>query len=103
MTDTPKLAVVLGTYNRMSLLQGAIASIRDDIKDAFPYTIIVVDGGSTDGSIEWLFDQRDIITRCQSPPLTGAVKAFNEGFRIAVELGVPYVAHFNDDAMFASE
>lgn len=104
MTDqVPKLAVVLGTYNRLSLLQGAIASIRDDIKGAFPYVIIVVDGGSTDGSVEWLFGQPNIIIKCQKLPLTGAVRAFNEGFRTAVELNIPYVAHFNDDAMFASE
>ena len=56
----PVVSVVLGTYNRLPFLQAAIAGIRSSEIDV-PYEIIVVDGGSTDGTIDWLVRQRDII------------------------------------------
>src|ERR1700731_426776 len=56
----PIVSVVLGTYNRLLFLEATIASIRASQFDR-PYEIIVVDGGSTDGTIDWLVHQRDII------------------------------------------
>jgi glycosyltransferase involved in cell wall biosynthesis len=60
----PIVSVVLGTYNRLSFLKSTIASIRASQFDQ-PYEIIVVDGGSTDGTLDWLVSQRDIITIVQ--------------------------------------
>lgn len=59
-----QISVVLGTYNRLSFLKATIASVRASQLDV-PYEIIVVDGGSTDGTIDWLNKQRDIITIVQ--------------------------------------
>jgi len=60
------ISVVLGTYNRFDLLKLTIQSIRDELKDFLNgYEIIVIDGGSTDGSMEWLITQKDIITIIQ--------------------------------------
>jgi GT2 family glycosyltransferase len=57
------VSVVLGSYNRKTFLTYAIDSIRNELKDAeFPYEIIVIDGGSNDGSVEWLLKQKDTIT-----------------------------------------
>jgi len=59
-----KISVVLGSYNRLSFLKLTIASIRNQKNS--PYSeIIVVDGGSTDGTLEWLLEQKDIITVVQ--------------------------------------
>ncbi len=58
------VSIVLGTYNRKAFLQEAIQSIRQN-GITLPYEIIVVDGGSTDGSTEWLIDQSEIITIVQ--------------------------------------
>jgi len=58
------VSIVLGTYNRKTFLQEAIQSIRQN-GITLPYEIIVVDGGSTDGSTEWLIDQSEIITIVQ--------------------------------------
>ncbi len=58
------LSVVLGSYNRLPFLKAAIRSIREnDIR--VPYEILVVDGGSIDGSLAWLFKQKDILTIVQ--------------------------------------
>jgi GT2 family glycosyltransferase len=59
-----QVSVVLGTYNRLAFLKATIASVRASQIDA-PYEIIVVDGGSTDGTIDWLTKQRDIISIVQ--------------------------------------
>ena len=60
----PLVSVVIGSYNRRSFLKSALESVRNN-KVNIPYEIIVVDGGSTDGSIQYLAKQRDIITIIQ--------------------------------------
>jgi glycosyltransferase involved in cell wall biosynthesis len=98
------LAVVLGTYNRRGLLQGAVESVRRSWGGTTltRRLIIVVDGGSTDGSREWLAAQPDVDLICQEGPLTGAVRAFNLGFGRAVDAGFDYVMQMNDDAEIIS-
>lgn len=90
------VAVVLGTYNRLPLLQRAVASIRRSV-GLLDYRIVAVDGGSTDGTCKWLFEQTDIVPIYQKPPLTGAVAAFNLGFTYATIAEAPYVCILNDD------
>lgn len=89
------VVIVLGTYNRLALLQAAIASIRRSC-GSLSYTIIVVDGGSDDGTREWLADQEHVVTICQGK-LLGAVRAFNAGFSMATIIGSPWVVILNDD------
>lgn len=58
------VSIVLGSYNRMEFLPLTIQSIRQEAQ-ALAYEIIVIDGGSTDGSLEWLCTQKDIVTIVQ--------------------------------------
>jgi glycosyltransferase involved in cell wall biosynthesis len=58
------ISVVLGSYNRIQFLPLTIESIRKELTE-ISHEIIVVDGGSTDGSLEWLVQQKDIITIIQ--------------------------------------
>ena len=58
------VSVVLGSYNRKAFLKQAIESIRQN-GITVPYEIIVVDGGSTDGALQWLCRQSDVITVVQ--------------------------------------
>ncbi|PJF28270.1 MAG: family 2 glycosyl transferase, partial [Phototrophicales bacterium] len=64
MTDKPLISIVMGSYNRLEFLKLAIDSARQETAD-IPHEIIVVDGGSDDGSLEWLIWQKDIITIVQ--------------------------------------
>ncbi len=66
IVSKPAISVEIGSYNRKSLLKLSIRSVREELEDFSPgYEIIVVDGGSTDGALNWLSKQKDIITICQ--------------------------------------
>ena len=58
------VSIIIGSYNRRALLREAVNAIRHN---GFNGTmeIIVVDGGSTDGTLAWLAEQKDIITIIQ--------------------------------------
>jgi GT2 family glycosyltransferase len=60
----PELSIVLGSYNRKRYLKPAIESIRRN-GVTMPYEVIVIDGGSDDGSLKWLQKQKDVITIVQ--------------------------------------
>lgn len=59
-----EVAVVIGSYNRSAFLRLTLESVRREVVD-LPHEIIVVDGGSTDGTLDWLIRQRDVITILQ--------------------------------------
>lgn len=64
MDPQVKISVVIGSYNRKRFFQLALDSIRKELVD-FSHEIIAVDGGSTDGTLNWLLKQKDIITVVQ--------------------------------------
>ncbi len=53
--------MVLGSLNRLEFLKTTIMTVRNELSRIDSSEIIVVDGGSTDGSVEWLIKQKDII------------------------------------------
>lgn len=97
-----RVAVVFGTFNRFELLKRAVASVRK-AAGCLRCELIVVDGGSTDGSREWLAQQPDVTLIGQRGPLTGAVGAFNLGFGYAVDQNFDFVMHLNDDAEIVTD
>ena len=56
----PIISIVLGTYNRFNFLKLFLDSLREEM-GSFPYETIIIDGGSTDGTLPWLIEQKDII------------------------------------------
>jgi glycosyltransferase involved in cell wall biosynthesis len=100
------VSIVLGTYNRRSFLRAAVNSVRNNGMD-FPYEIIVVDGGSTDGSLKYLASQKDVLTviqhnRGSSLSSHGQRRSWgyfmNLGFKIAQG---KYILMISDDCVLA--
>lgn len=58
------ISVVLGSKNRKKLIRATIESIRKN-KFNGSIEIIVIDGGSTDGTCDWLAKQTDVFTIIQ--------------------------------------
>ncbi|MFC1903341.1 glycosyltransferase family 2 protein [Chloroflexota bacterium] len=75
------ISICIPTYNRLSPLKRLLESIFDGFND-YPYEVIVADGGSTDGTVEYL-KALDNVTLIEMGKLTGSIKAYNACFKIA--------------------
>jgi len=60
----PLISVVFGSYNRNKFLTLTLDSVRSELIN-IPHEIIVIDGGSDDGALEYLLQQKDVITIVQ--------------------------------------
>ncbi len=89
---SPTVSIVVPTYNRLTRLQRCVAKVAENV--TVDHELIVVDGGSTDGSREFLADQSHIRTILEEKR-EGAVRGFNKGFQAATGA---YVMWLNDDA-----
>lgn len=87
------VAIVVVTYNRLNLLKEEIISLRNQTYSE--RQIIVVNNGSTDGTLEWLKEQNDIITITQEN--CGGAGGFFTGIKYAVENGYDYCWVMDDD------
>jgi len=58
-TKLPPVAIIILTWNGLKLTKACLESLRAHTKDV-EYRIIVVDNGSTDGTVEWLQAQPDL-------------------------------------------
>lgn len=100
----PTVSVVIGTYNRGQFLRATLASVRDELHD-IPHEIVVVDGGSSDGTLKWLVEQHDVTSIVQHN--RGEVRGrpierrswgyfMNLGFRAA---SAPVICMLSDDCL----
>jgi glycosyltransferase involved in cell wall biosynthesis len=94
----PRISVVTPTYNGAELLEDCILSVLDQ---GYPnFECIVVDGGSTDGTVEILRRYENRIAYWVSEPDGGQADALNKGLRRATgEL----VSWLNADDFFYSD
>lgn len=77
----PKLSIITINYNNVSGLQKTIKSVVSQTSRDFEY--IVIDGGSTDGSLEVIKDYAANIIYWVSEPDSGIYQAMNKGIRVA--------------------
>lgn len=87
------ISVVSGTYNRLESLIRMVRSVREHIPAFIGYEIVLVDGGSTDGTQAWCKQQKDV-RLIEHGELRGAIRAFCDGAKAAQG---DYVVLGNDD------
>ena len=86
-----ELAIVIGTRNRKEILVKCLQAIIGKIKVS--HQIIVIDAGSTDGTIEYLKKIREIDLICDGKPI-GQAKSYNRVFPL---LKSRYIGWISDD------
>lgn len=77
----PKISVITAVKNNKAGLLSTIESIR--AQSYKPIEYIVVDGGSTDGTLEVIKQNEDIVIHWVSEADRGISDAFNKGLRLA--------------------
>lgn len=91
-----KFSVVTISYNQAEFLEAAIQSVISQDYDNVEY--IVIDGGSTDGSIEIIQKYQANIDHWLSEPDNGPANALNKGFQLA---SGDYFYYLNSDDLLA--
>ncbi len=92
-----QVAAVVVTYNRLPLLQKCIEKLNAQTTGC---DILIVNNASTDGTTEWLEEQRrqNLFSRSTGANLGGA-GGFNYGMRWAAEAGYKYLWLMDDDCL----
>jgi FkbM family methyltransferase len=95
---TPRVGICFGTFNRIEQLHECIASLRR-AAGKLQYRLYIADGGSRDGTIEYLRTQSDVHL-IEQGELLGAVAAFDAAYEAAIDEGADFIVTFNDDIAF---
>ncbi len=81
MNNQPYFSIIIPSLNQACYIQNAIESILR--QEYIPFEIIIVDGGSQDGTLEILKNLRHESIRWISEPDKGQANAINKGLRMS--------------------
>jgi glycosyltransferase len=102
MQKNPAISVIIATKNSVECLAAALTSLR--IQEDADFECIVIDGGSTDGTVGVIEANADIINYWISEEDDGIACAFNKGVRRATGLLVYFLGSddiIHDSRVFA--
>jgi glycosyltransferase involved in cell wall biosynthesis len=99
----PKLSIITINYNNLEGLKRTVQSVVNQTWQELEY--IVIDGGSTDGSVAFLASSSDTIDYCVSEPDNGIYNALNKGIQKATGEYLLFLNsgdHFYSDEVLAN-
>lgn len=95
----PKVTIVTVVYNSKDFLEETIDCVR---KQNYPdKEFVVIDGGSTDGTVDIIKKHEDVITFWSSEPDNGIYDAMNKGIKSAGEDG--YITFLNAGDFYCND
>jgi glycosyltransferase involved in cell wall biosynthesis len=86
---TPRLTIITPSFNQAAFLERTLRSVLDQRYEDLEY--LVVDGGSTDGSVEILERYEDRLAWWVSEPDSGQTEALNKALRRATGDVIAYI------------
>ena len=90
-----QVAAIVVTFNRLELLKKVVNGLKNQTRKIDQ--IIVVNNNSTDGTLEWLNLQEDMITITQEN--TGSSGGQFTGAKTAFEMGFEWIWQMDDDVV----
>ncbi|MBI5401661.1 glycosyltransferase [Candidatus Wolfebacteria bacterium] len=93
-----KVSIITVVFNNKKFIESAIKSVLSQTYPDIEY--IVIDGGSTDGTLEIINKYRDRIAKFVSEPDKGIYDAMNKGLKLATG---EIVGILNSDDFYADE
>ena len=92
--EMQKVTVIIPNYNGVRFLKGCLDSLMEQASDTPGYDVLVVDNGSTDGSLELIRESYPQVRLEALSENTGFCHAVNVGIRLS---RTPYVILLNND------
>ncbi|MBI4921842.1 MAG: glycosyltransferase [Devosia nanyangense] len=97
----PKILVAIKTFNRQEYLKECLKSLIDTIEPAYDLVVAVADGGSTDGTLDYL---DNLVLPFEFHIISGgrayAPGQFNALIDLSKEIGADFTFVLDDDVVF---
>ena len=98
---SPELAVIVPVFNNLEFTRKLIEGLKQNTFS--PYTLIIIDDASTDGTIEYISKLKATVPLIYyyNEVNRGVNYSWNKGIRIARSIGADYMAILNNDLELA--
>lgn len=77
----PKISIITVNYNNLEGLKQTVESVKSQVFKGFEH--VIIDGGSTDGSVSFIEKNKSLFDYWISEPDTGVYQAMNKGIKNA--------------------